>query len=216
MSGLLARAARRQAARSKSDHPRRSPLRGRNAVWWMGSTRRVAAFVNYIRSPVSERPAWGWTALAMVLTNSWSGPRDGEKTASGERCGGAVRRGKPDRRRKPETRKSRKHGQLRSCGRREALTGGWESLRKKIWLPMSNKGGRRDRDAGKVSDSERAAEIPVLFPSVQGEKCDRQKYGYSWDGSQTTPFDILESCRRATCAEFPECRLHVLCFRRRA
>src|SRR5579883_185365 len=79
MSGLLARAARRQAARSESDHPRRSPLCGRNAVWWMGSTRRVAAFVNYIRGPVSERPAWGWTTLAMVLTNSWFLPETGRK-----------------------------------------------------------------------------------------------------------------------------------------
>src|SRR5579883_149033 len=79
MSGLLARAARRQAARSKSDHPRPSPLCGRNAVWWMGSARRVAVSVNYIRRPVSERPAWGWTTLAMVLTNSWFLAETGRK-----------------------------------------------------------------------------------------------------------------------------------------
>jgi hypothetical protein len=66
------------------NHPRRSPLCGRNAVWWMGSARRVAAFVNYLRRPVSERPAWGWTTFAMLLTNSWFLPGDEEKTASGD------------------------------------------------------------------------------------------------------------------------------------
>src|SRR5579884_1597037 len=72
----------------------------------------------------------------MVLTNSWSGPGDGEKTASGKRCGGADRRGKPDAGRKPETGESRKRGQLRGCTRREALTGGWESLRGKGLAPQ--------------------------------------------------------------------------------
>jgi len=36
-------------------------------------------FVNYVRRPVSERPAWGWTTLAMLLTNSWFGPETGRK-----------------------------------------------------------------------------------------------------------------------------------------
>jgi len=27
---------------------------------------------------LSESPAWGWTTLAMVLTNSWFGPETGE------------------------------------------------------------------------------------------------------------------------------------------
>src|SRR5579885_762947 len=95
MSGLLARAARRQAARSKSDHPRRSPLRGRNAVWWKGSTRHVAASVNYILGSVSERPAWGWTTLGMLLTNSWLSPETGRKrppvNVAGAQVGAASR-----------------------------------------------------------------------------------------------------------------------------
>jgi hypothetical protein len=40
------------------NHPRRSPLRGRNAVWWRRSARRVAAFVNYIRRLGSACPTW--------------------------------------------------------------------------------------------------------------------------------------------------------------
>ncbi|SRR5579885_2492094 len=79
----------------------------------------------------------GRTTRAEPLTNSWSGVGDGEKTASGERCRGSDRRGKPDTGRKPETRKRRKHGQLRSCRRRrEALTGGPESLRGKGLAPQ--------------------------------------------------------------------------------
>jgi hypothetical protein len=61
------------------NHTRRSPPRGRSAVWWIGSTQRSAAFVNYIRRPVSERPAWGWTTLRMLLTNFWFGSETGRK-----------------------------------------------------------------------------------------------------------------------------------------
>src|SRR5579885_204183 len=64
-------------------------------------------------------------------------PGDGEKTASGKLCLGADRRGKPDTRCKPETRECRKHGQLRGCGRREALTGGPESLRRRGLAPQA-------------------------------------------------------------------------------
>jgi len=37
------------------------------------------AFVNYIRGPVSERPAWGQTTPAMLLTNSWLSLETGRK-----------------------------------------------------------------------------------------------------------------------------------------
>src|SRR5579883_3471656 len=61
---------------------------------------------------------------------------DGGKRASGKRCGRAGWRGKPDTGRKPETRKPRKHGQLRGCGRREALTGGQGRSRGKELAPQ--------------------------------------------------------------------------------
>jgi len=95
LSGLLARAGVKASGWSESDHPRRSPPRGRSAVWWMGSTRRVAAFVNYIHRAVSERPAWGWTTPAMLLTNSWLNPETGRKRPRANVAGaqiGAARR----------------------------------------------------------------------------------------------------------------------------
>jgi len=64
------------------DHPRRSPLRGRTGVWWRDLARLArcdTAFVNYIRGPVSERPAWGQTTPAMLLTNSWLSLETGRK-----------------------------------------------------------------------------------------------------------------------------------------
>ena len=97
----------------------------------------MAAFVNYIRRTVSERTAWGWTTLAMLLTKFLVCLRDGEKTASGKRCGGADRRGKPDTAGEPETRNYRKHGQLRSCGRRQGLTSGQGWVRRKGLAPQA-------------------------------------------------------------------------------
>jgi len=80
---------------------------------------------------VSERPAWGWTTLAMLLTNSWFRSRDGEKRPPANAAGARGWRFRRKSARNGETRKCRKHGQLRGCGRREALTGGPESLREK-------------------------------------------------------------------------------------
>ena len=113
------------------NHPRRSPLYGRNAVWWRGSTRRVAASVNYLRRPVSERPAWGWTTLAMLLTNSWFLSETGRKrppvNVAGAQNGAASRT-----RRAKQRRGSRENtASCARCGRREALTSGQAGVRRK-------------------------------------------------------------------------------------
>jgi len=45
--------------------------------------------------PVSERPAWGWTTLAMLLTNSWFLSETGRKrppaNVAGAQIGAASR-----------------------------------------------------------------------------------------------------------------------------
>ena len=114
----------------QNDHPRRSPLRGRNAVWWKVSTQRSAVSVNYIRGPVSERPAWGWTTRAMVLTNSWFGPENGRKRLGRGISGRGI--GAPTGKREtngrdPERAKPRPDGDLEAALRRQQTAG--ESLR---------------------------------------------------------------------------------------
>jgi hypothetical protein len=55
----------------QNDHPRRSPLRGRTGVWWMGSTRRSAASVNYVRRMSAICLAWTATsAVTMARAGS--------------------------------------------------------------------------------------------------------------------------------------------------
>jgi hypothetical protein len=105
------------------------------AVWWIGSARCSAVLVNDIRGPVSARPAWGRTTRAAPLTNSWSGVRDGENRPPANVAGAHGWRFRWDSARNGETRKCRKGGQLRTCGRREALTGRPESLRGKGLAP---------------------------------------------------------------------------------
>jgi hypothetical protein len=94
-----------------------------------------------LHAPNYQRLVFGTSGLG--LDNPCDGvnqllvePRDGENTAAGERRRGADRRSKPDTGREPEMRKPRKHGQLWSCGRREALTGGWGTSRGKGLAPQ--------------------------------------------------------------------------------
>lgn len=60
-----------------------------------------------------------------------------KKNTAGKPCEAADRRGRPDTAGKAETRKPRKHGQLRGCGRREALTNGRGGVRRKGLAPQA-------------------------------------------------------------------------------
>src|SRR5579875_658740 len=72
----------------------------------------------------------------MVLTNSWFLPETGRKRPPVNIALAQIGAASRTRGREPETRKRRKHGQLRSCRRREALTGGRERLRGKGLAPQ--------------------------------------------------------------------------------
>jgi hypothetical protein len=96
----------------------------------------VAAFVNYIRRAGASRPGRGWTIWVAPLTNSCFSCGDGEKWLLAnvtEAYGWRFRR---DATRNGETRKCRNYGQLRSLGRREALTNGPGKVLKSSLAPQ--------------------------------------------------------------------------------
>jgi hypothetical protein len=91
--------------------------------------------------PISERPAWGWTTPAMLLTNSWFGPENGRKGLSRGVSGRRVGAPSGKRETNGETENARNHGQMGTWRRSRAVN----KLRgkrcgKKNWLPKSNKG----------------------------------------------------------------------------